>query len=315
MPGLVLALVLLALASLLYGLAGLLRRRLARAARLRRLAEHRGLSREALDLARALAARAGAEPFALLTRLDLFELATAGAGEHAPEVRQLRQALGFDRLPPHAPLLTTRELRPGTALVAERGALAGQVVEVDESSFELELPRGLLAPPGEVVELSLDHAHEARYRLRCPLIGSAGAPDASAVRLRLGHDEAPLRVQRRAFARVTLREPFDLHPLAALVPHGGAPEGWSGLLVDVSGGGALAESRGPLPVGLLGRLSFAVGEARFEGLRAVVLASSRAGEERWRSHLELVRIAEGDRDQLVAAVARASHAQLAFTPP
>ena len=333
LPALGLLLAALALLVVALRVAAAVRARRAMAVRLTQMADHRGLTGSDLALVARLARRAETSPLDLLTRLDLFERATAGVDDRAGEVRRLRRALGFDRLPPHAPLLTTRELPPGAALALRGRDWTGQVTDVDEGSFAVKLrpglgavkegPAALEAPPGEVLELDLEHAHDARYRLRCLLVGAR--PGAGgAVLLRLGHDEAPLRMQRRAFARVAARGPMELRRLAALVPHSGSPAAWSLSLVDVSGGGALVESAEPLPVGLLGRVAFEVGEARFEGLRAVVLASAPAtptapapdaasgGEAPvWRSHLELVRVADAERDRLVAAVTRLAGQQVA----
>jgi hypothetical protein len=75
-------------------------------------------------------------------------------------------------------------------------------------------------------------------------------------------------------------------------------------LVDVSGGGVQLVTRARLPAGLLAQVTLQVAGERFEGLRAVVLASAPAGDG-WRSHLEFTGQAGAGRERLAAAVTRA----------
>jgi c-di-GMP-binding flagellar brake protein YcgR len=283
------------------------RRAWRRRTRLHALALAHGIAAEDLSFARRLAAAEGVLPFALLTRVDVFERATARAlaaadpAEAAEPVQRLRRALGFDRLPAHTPLLTTRELAPGMGLAA--GPAQGVVEEVRETAFTVAV-RGDPGPavPGATLALSLVHAREARYELRCKVLerlGGGGDPV-----LVLAHDEAPRRTQQREFVRVATRAVIALHPVPPWPSRAEIPVDVMARLEDVSGGGARVTSRAPLPVGLLTRARFTVDDERFEALPAVVIAAERRPDGACRAHLEWGRIAEAERSRLVAAVAR-----------
>lgn len=301
-------LILLGLVALLQ--AGLLARRwLRRREGFRAAAARHGLGAPDAALVRELARRVGAQPVDLLGQLGLFERATAlalaeagprgrPAGDLAARLRGLRRALGFDRLPPHAPLLSSRELMPGTAV--ELAGQPGQTLEVGEAGFTVELSGPAAPAPGAVVPISLTHAREARYTLRCVLLEVA-EHRAGRVRLALAHDEAPERIQQREYLRVPAAGPVALRPLA---PWPGPRRERRAQLVDVSGGGALVTSAEALPDGLLAGASFLVGDAAFGNVRAVVVASERGPDGRWRAHLEFGPMPEAERSRLVAAVER-----------
>jgi len=313
-PGAVATVAALLLLGLLAALAGALRRRRTRAGRLARLAVRHGLDAADLDLARVLAAGEGVAPDELLVRLDAFERATAralsgrspparGEDDAADRVRRLRQRLGFDRLPAHAPLLSSRELAPGTAVAA--AGSPGQVARVDELAFAVEHTSAPPVTTGATLTLDLVHAREARYRLRCSVLAVRASPGGTT--LVLGHDEAPERVQLRAFARVQLPGELTYRPLEPWPTHPPVQLGTAGL-VDLSAGGALVSTGAPLPVGGLLAASFTVGDERFEAVRAVVLASAREGGA-YRGHLEFGPMPEAERGRLAAAVERAETRQ------
>ena len=240
------------------------RRLWAKRTRLRRLAEELGISSADLTFVKGMAQRDEVAPLSLLTRLDRFEHATARAlapgaveAEVAAEtVRRLRRVLGFDRLPAHTPLLTTRELPQGTAV--EVGKVHGQTFDVSETSFSVRLLEALSVAPGQQVVLSLVHAREARYELRCRVLLCLG-PEADGPALIFAHDEEPRRVQQREYARVSVRGAIALklapqRPLDDRVRLDVVAR-----LVDVSGGGALIACREPLPVGTLAHATFTLG--------------------------------------------------------
>lgn len=291
-------------------LAALARRGAARRRTLRRLVAQRGLSRDDLRLAARVAADAGADLVAFLSRLDVFERATALAlaqdagavpvGRELPvRLRALRAALGFDRLPPHVPLLSSRELSPGTAVrVLGR---EGPTFDVAEDRFAVDLAEPVALAPGQRVTLGLVHAREARYALKCRVLHAGPGPEGR-FHLVLAHDEAPERIQQRAHARVAVSGPLTLRPAAAW-PGPGQPTELRCKLLDVSGGGAMIGTAEPLPVGLLAWASFAVSTSAFAGVRAVVLGTS-LGPSGWRAHLDFTGLGEAERDRLVAAVTR-----------
>lgn len=308
LPQVELAILLLLALAVLLQLAGLARGLLARRTRFHRLLASRGLDADDVRHAAALAALGAVEPLQLVTHLDVFERVTAlalGPGaaapdEAAPRIRRLRHALGWDRLPPHTPLLSTRELGPGTAL--EVASQAGTITEVDEAGFTVEVRDPPAVPAGQQVALSLAHAREARYALGCRLAAVHPQPGGG-WHLRLEHDEHPARQQQREYVRVPLDGPLALRPVTQWQP--GLPSlvgDVQARLVDLSGGGALATSRAPLPVGALVRATFQVGGVAFEGLRAVVLACQPDAGGGHRLQLEFTGRLGGERERLVAAL-------------
>lgn len=317
LPAVELAILVLLAAAVLLQLLGVARALLARRSRFHRHLAARGLGPDDVRFAAGLAAEARVEPLDLVAHLDVFERVTAQAlagasagaaapGEAAARIRRLRHALGFDRLPAHVPLLSTRELSPGTAV--EVGPQHGTVADVDEAGLTVEVREPPALPAGQQVALGLVHAREARYALGCRL-ASAHPQPGGGWRLRLEHDEHPVRLQQREYVRV----PVD--GLIRLAPAAPWPPGLPGLagpiaarLVDLSGGGAAADSRAPLPVGALVRASFSVGGEPFDGLRAVVLACRPAVGRGHRLQLEFTGRAGAERERLVSAL---THVELA----
>jgi len=295
--------------GLLVLVAAAVRRWWSRRTLLRREASRLGLSDGDLRFLADVAAADGVAPLALLGHLDLFERATAralaaaveGGPDPAPLVARLRRALGFDRLPAHMPLLSSRELAPGTAL--EVAGVRGTAFDVTETSMAIEVTGPPPATPGAALQVELAHAREARYRLTCRLLESRPAPRGGWV-VRLGHDERPERVQLREYVRVPLRGRVELVPA---LPRPLAPEvrdGFAADLVDLSGGGAQVTSAVRPPVGMLALATFTVAGERFEGLRAVVLSAGPEPGGRWRAHLEFGGLPPGLQDRLVAALGR-----------
>jgi c-di-GMP-binding flagellar brake protein YcgR len=308
-PAVEFAILVLAALAVALQLGLLVRRWWGRRTRLRRLARRMEISGPDLAFAEGLARRDKVAPLALLTRLDLFEHATAralsgggpGAEEVAEPIRRLRRALGFDRLPAHTPLLTSRELAPGTAV--DVGLVHGQTFDVCETSFAVRLLVAVTLRPGEEATLGLVHAREARYELHCRVlecrVGGAEGPS-----LLLAHDEEPRRVQQREFARVEVRGAIALRAQARGPLEAGERLDLVARLLDVSGGGALVASREPLPVGLLVHATFTLGGVRFEKLQAVVVSSEELPFGQTRVRLEWRRLAEAARDRLVSVVMR-----------
>lgn len=315
LPTVELAILVLLAAAVLLQLLGLARALLARRSRFHRHLAIRGLGPDEVRFAAGLAAGARVEPLDLVTHLDVFERVTAGAlagagsgppGEAAARIRRLRHALGFDRLPAHVPLLSTRELSPGTAV--EVGPQHGTVAEVDEAGLTVEVRDPPALPAGQQVALGLAHAREARYALGCRL-ASAHPQPGGGWHLRLEHDEHPVRLQQREYVRVPVDGAVRLDPAAPWpqgLPWPAGPA--QARLVDLSGGGAAADSRVPLPVGALVRASFSVGGEAFDGLRAVVLACRPGDGGGHRLQLEFTGRAGAERERLVSAL---THVELA----
>ncbi len=283
---------------------GALRRARASSRDAEALAAQRGLSGGDLTLAMALARSARVAPLELLTQHKVFEAVTSRAlggqlsagvagAPLASGLRRIREALGFDRLPAHAPLLSTRQLPAGTQL--DVGAARGDVSLVDELTFTVSLRQPLSCTVGQPLTLQLAHAREARYQLRCRVL--ATQPGDSGPQITFEHDNAPQRLQQREYARVNVEAPISLHPVSwpgqALTKRD-----LVGTLRDLSGGGARLSSPMALPPGVIVEASFSVAGQDF-ALSAVTL-SSRGAEVR----LEFVDVLPKDRDRLIAAVNR-----------
>ncbi|MGC3999945.1 MAG: hypothetical protein QM767_21895 [Anaeromyxobacter sp.] len=182
----------------------LVRRRSAFSSAFQREAAQRGLSAQHQELLTALAQEGtGAGPVdrrRLLSHYELFEAVTVrwlaahppgGGNDLAAALREIRHLLGFDRLPAHTPLLSSRELPPGTAVEAVGGH--GEVSAVDERAWTIELRAPATLAAGATLELGLAHAREARYALSC-LVLQAGPGAEGEQHLVLAHDEAPRRI-------------------------------------------------------------------------------------------------------------------------
>jgi uncharacterized protein YndB with AHSA1/START domain len=120
--------------------------------------------------------------------------------------------------------------------------------------------------------------------------------------LRFEHDEHPARQQQREYARVQVDEAVELSPVTQWQGPPSLARDVNARLVDLSGGGAKATSRAALPAGALVHASFAVGGARFDGLRAVVLSCEPGGEGLHRLHLEFTGRPGAERERLVAVL-------------
>lgn len=280
------------------------------------LASQRGFTREELAFVLQLTRASKVPAMKFLTHLDVFESLTAralrgeikGRGwppEHllGQRVRRIREALNFDRLPPHTPLLTTRELSAGTGV--DLGATHGQVFDVNESSFRVELRQGTDAPlePNQAVTLLLTHAREARYQLSCRVL------EVKDLQLVLAHDEAPTRVQQRELARVSVSGQVTLRALSwpgpSLLPHTA-----QGKLTDVGGGGACITCPSAFPPGAVLAVSFSVAEQPFLSLRSVVLAC-RPKEGFHELNLEFSGLPPAEKERLISALTKAQLHQLA----
>jgi c-di-GMP-binding flagellar brake protein YcgR len=319
LPAVEIAILILLAAAVALLLAGVARHWRAHRSLLRRFAARHALGEEDLAFVTGLARRLSVTALALLTHLDLFERATAqalaerrpakgsGRGDAARRIQRIRSLLGFDRLPSHTPLLTTRELGPGIAV--EVDGQQGQTFDVDESSFSLEVRSPLVLPANQTVELGLVHAREARYALRCQLLATHPGRGGTWC-LVFAHDEAPTRIQLREYARVPARGSVAMRHLGPhLVQPGTARAEPSGELVNVSAGGMLVESCARLRVGTLLSVDFAVSGRPFAGLQAVVLSFEPAPDGRFHAHLEFRRVAEEERCRLVSAIATLELAQ------
>jgi c-di-GMP-binding flagellar brake protein YcgR len=305
------------LAAALVGVAAavalaLLARRARRTAFLRAAAA-RGLSADDVGFLAALCRRASADPLHAATKAATFERVTAAAlaegaarpeaADEAARIRRMRQALGFHRLPAHAPLLTSRELQPGVPV--EGAGLHGEVSLVDERSFTVEVHGTAPLARGDAVVLTVVRPREARYRLHSRLLALLPGPAEGKSLLVLAHDERPARLQRRDFARVTLHGRVTLRPRSSHFVEGAPEADVPAHLVNVSAGGALVTASTLLPARLVVSAGFTLAERRFEDLRAVVLSADRAGDGRWAIHLEFAEMPESERRRLVAAVADA----------
>lgn len=272
-----------------------------------------------------LAARAGDAPLAVATSLDLFERATAlalagetptaasgmprspdnpGPDDVFTRVRQLRHALGFHVVPDHLPLVTTRELVPGTHVAV--GAAPGEVFEVNEAWFAVIAPAGepfAAPPPGAAVPISF--TRDARYVARCHALGAE--PPLAPRKLLFRHDERPERHQLRAAVRVnahgTARLAF--RPAGA-EPSPDEPPPVAVELIDISVGGMAVTSPRALRPGLPMHAAITWDGEAYSELPVAVLHCDQKLGGRFLVRLEFRGLPAPAEARLAAAVARHS---------
>lgn len=298
-------------------LAGVISRARARREALQALVERHGLDEGAVAWVTRAAKRAGVTVEELLTRVELFEQLSALAlaqpvaddePDVAPVIHRVRLALGFDRLPVWHPVHTTRELAAGTSV--DLDGARGEVFDVDERTFHVELGGGAAAPtPGSIVTLTLTHAREARYTARCVVLADEAqrAGSTGATTLRLGHDERPARLQRRAHVRVPVSGRVVLTP-RRVGRWRTLPAELVGELGDVSVGGLRVLAPQWLPTGLTLSAGFMLAGEQFHSRRAVVTGCEPAPGGHATVHLKCSDLAEA---RLEAALVRLQETQLA----
>jgi PilZ domain len=316
--------------------------------RIATLATGAGLTRTDLDYLTRISDDSALPLLAVMTQLAAFERATAGTlaskvpplrpeeGSPFHRVRRLRKALGFSPLAAHLWLLSTREMNVGDPVVL--GGSSGQVVEVNEACFAVDLPATAMLTQGALVSLAVLRTDDSRYVTRVRLLAIEMLPGArpraaqsdSAAGLRrvfFGHDEQPDRQQHREHVRVRVQGEVAVRILddAEKLPRktGSLPAETAetaqsasavatifGNLVDVSAGGLSVDlprsPAGPIRRGTRLRCSFALGEgAIFEALAAEVVAEG-AGPRLDLQHLRMsfVGIPREEQDRLAMAVAR-----------
>lgn len=266
-------------------------------------------------------AKAGrVEPLQVLTELQTFEAASARLLERVSvdpdgalavttgqRLRRLREALGFQRAKPTAPLRSSRELPVG-APVRVAGVL-GRIERVTELDFTVELDGAPGIEPGTAVAVAFVRAREARYQLRCTVLAvdegvPLGASDARWA-VRLTHDEAPLRVQKREFVRVAASGGVEARRAAGRGESERPTIVDRGELIDASGGGLCCLFTVALPPGSIASTSFELGGQRFEGLRAQVLSST-AQEGGFQVRFAFAGLPESVVERLVAVITRLS---------
>jgi c-di-GMP-binding flagellar brake protein YcgR len=277
------------------------------------LAHQKHLTPIEAQLIERMARRAELVPVTIATRIDLFERASAALlAERQPKLDfkdddvlavlgRLRKKLGFDRLPAHFPLLTSRELSPSFAL--EILQTPARILDVNESYLLVRVATQTPVGRNERLAVSVVHSAEARYALECRVLGVEPVGDAE-LELHLAHDESPERVQHRKYARV---------PMAGVVPVTVPPNSLYGVsvtrnelaqLVNVSAGGMLIELGAELPQGIGVSVTFDIRGAAF-ALDATVLRSQRE-RGRYATVLLWKRVDERVRASLVAAISQAA---------
>ena len=235
------------------------------------------MTTEDVALARQLAKRVAKSPRFLATQMDAFERATRLELRELPQammaaeddlfgrVRHLRCALGFHDLPPHFPLLTTRELPVGTQVrIAD---VSAPINVLTEAFFNVEMPDVIDLKVGLAVPLAVLHGHEARYLLRCVLLAKEHTD--IGWRLVFAHDEGPKRVQLRETVRVPAHGEVRIELMAGQAPD--APRTFAGTMVDVSMGGLSFDAPNGLPEGTTARIEFEFQGVSFHDIKTQVV--------------------------------------------
>lgn len=277
---------------------------------------------------RRVARAAGVDALAIATRIDVFEAATAKllcmvsfADELFGRVRELRVRLGFDALPLHFPLLTSRELVAGQRVTV--GPHSGFVSLLSESLFVVELSEYYEPAPGQniIVKLQLDDGQ--RYELPCALLTVDERRGGSS--LNLQHCESPARVQQREYVRVLTEGACIITSLAGET-HLEHPESRIiAEIVDISVGGMRTWSECEFSTGVGVRLAFDLRQGvhvplekqpalpsidEFKDIGAVVVGCSKDAQNGFALQLEFVGIKPADRAMLSRWVSyETSHAR------
>jgi hypothetical protein len=305
------------------------RGRAAKMAFARLLAERRLSAAEGRLLER-LGKLASVAPVLVATHLDVFERATGrelathtpttASGTHEvtsaasddvfAHVHRLRRALGFHVVPEHLPMLTTRELVPGTPV--EVTGFLGEVIEVNEAWFAvIAAPDTTFVTGAPDKPTRLTFTRDARYAARCfPL---SAEPARAPRKLVLRHDEHPERHQLRAAVRVNAPGTVRLsrRPGEAATGNGAGPEqadayAASGSLVDISIGGLAVAWPGPLSVGASPHVTVEWNAEVYQDLPAVILRCDARPGGRFLVRLEFRGLPAAEEARLAAAVARHS---------
>jgi hypothetical protein len=288
---------------------------------LRKLIADRRLSIDDVETLEALAAAAGEPTLLLGTRLESFERASAGVLERQPvtlvvrdsdihaRTRRLRQALGFSGLPDHFPLLTTRELAPGT--VMDLMGTPATVMDVNEAFLTVRTPGDVVAGAGALLDGVVIRAQDARYDLTLRLLSSRpleAPPESERGRppgriLLLAHDEAPTRSQHRGFVRVNARGTVRVRPLASRIgPQPETTETIIGSLVDLSLGGMAVHIPRALSPGVGVAVTFDFAEQSYRDVEALALDCRPISAEKRLLRLAFRKFPPGDEQRLAAAI-------------
>ncbi len=271
------------------------------------LARDRGLSADDLDLVVRLAKRSHAAPAHVLTRVAVFDHVTAEAlANEAParapatgslpwQLRQLRRTLGFDVIPAHHWLLTTRELLDGDEL--DVGGARARVTGVNELSFTARFEDHEPAiGPREGVVITVIRPDEARYRARCRVLEAGGGE------LLLAHDESLERVQLRDSVRVRVNGDVAFTPVRQIAAR--SPAVVRGAMHDVSAGGLSIDVSTGITGPSVALCTFTLAEGeRFENIAAKVLDGKPSGRDRFRVRLAFTGLPDAELSRIVRAVA------------
>jgi hypothetical protein len=273
------------------------------------------------------------DPLLVATQVDSFETATAAELAAAPapavntaaddlgvfaQIGRLRQSLGFQVVPPHLPLVTTRQLVSGQRV--EVGAVEGNVAEINEAWFTVEARAGgafVTGTGGTEVRVTFSRGSEARYSARCTVaeVERARAPR----RLTLRHDEKLERVQLRSAVRVPAHGAIELRSRTAGVAAAADPEHGGpvrGELIDLSVGGIALSTDMRLPAGASFHVSFTWEGGEHSDLPAWVVECTPRSRGLHLARLEFRGLPAGEEDRLAAAIAhRTAHLGEADKPP
>jgi hypothetical protein len=305
------------LVAVLWGVYQRRRRRRANQAGFARLAATRGLAPGDVQLLVRMAGQARVDVMHMATQVEVFERGTAPeVALHVPTltvqegsvlagIRHLRRALGFETLPEHFPLHTTRELLPEVKV--EVGRTAAMVVEVTEAFFAVRGQQPTSLAVGAQVSINVVHAPEARYQASCTLLGQDAVDNR---KLYFSHDESPSRIQQRGAVRVLARGPVELKRAPKSAAQGGsahaAAVAISAELCDISTGGLAVEAMTPLETGASLLVSFQFRREQYHDLPAILLGCHPLPSGRQRLRLKLHDVAPSDEQRLAAAVVRHS---------
>jgi c-di-GMP-binding flagellar brake protein YcgR len=254
------------------------------------------------------------QPLLLLSSLRTFEAHVTrrnGDAGRLEQIGRIRHLLHFDRASPDRPLLSTRQLEPGQALMVwpvkggPQGFLQCVLVGRDEHALYAapllrEGERHLCAlEEGERLKVRFWREGDTEYRFRTRIL--ATRPQATTIAI--GHTDRLERIQKRDFFRLDVHFELALRlvpPPEEIEPP--EPRTMAGTVVDISGGGLGLLAAEPVAEGALLEVDPQYqGPFPLAGLRCEVI-KRRKHPRGWSLGLEFVHLSPRREGEIVRAI-------------
>jgi hypothetical protein len=216
----------------------------------------------------------------------------------AERIREIRDILGYSRLPVETPLGSTRQLAVGDKVAISAGKsdmLGNSVIEgVTEHVWIVRNTLGKMGKPGDPFFANLVRFGDGEYRI------STTVAEWLQDRVVLAHTQEMERTQQRNWVRIDVSLKLRVEIVRSNVIDVGTV--LPGKLSDISGGGVSMKITTKLQMGDEVELRFEIGAQRFDHLRARVIRVSPkpvGKEELFQHSLEFVNLDSQEREKVV----------------